>query len=127
MLIVCEMEVDIVEGVRFRDLADKLVEDYRRAYSFADIVAAYVAGRFRRNGLTLEGLRHIVAYVQRNRALKDPPADAQRVVQGKSLRVIRGDYGLLKAFRQASSHDALVIDVGRTAEEIRCDLEGAAV
>lgn len=59
--------------------------------------------------------------------MKDPPADAQLVVQGKSLRVTRGDYELLKAFRQVGSRDALVIDVGRTAEEIRCGLEGAAV
>ena len=49
----------------------------------------------------------------------------QLVVQGKSLRVTRSDYGLLKAFRQASSHDALVIDVGRTAEEIRRGLKEA--
>ena len=98
-----------------------------RAYSARDVVAARVANRLRQAGVELEGLRHIVAFVQKSRSLKDPPAGTRLIVTGKSCRVARGEDELLKAFRRVGSRDALVIDIGGAAEEIRRGLKEDAL
>lgn len=98
----------------------------RRAYSFADILAARLARRLRARGLTLAIVGAVITHIQKHRALKDPPADARLVVIGKAFRVVCGEDELLEALRHKGSPDALVIDVGRTAEEIRRGLKEAA-
>ena len=100
----------------------------KRLYSFADIIAARIARRFRERGVDLRGLRRVVNYLQKSRRLKDPPLDVRLVVlDDDKVLIVRSDSELVKAFsRSGQAHDALVIDVGRTAEEVRRGLKEVA-
>ena len=99
----------------------------KRLYSFADIIAARIARRFRERGVDLQGLRRVVNYLQKSRRLKDPPLDVRLVVLDNKVLIARSDSELVKAFNQSGqAHDALVIDVGRTAQEVRHGLKEVA-
>ena len=59
--------------------------------------------------------------------MKDPPADVRLVVLDDKVLITRRDSELVKALKKsAQTYDALVVDVGRTAEEVRRGLKDVA-
>ena len=99
----------------------------KRLYSFSDIIAACIARRLRERGVDLQGLKQVVTYLQESRHLKDPPPNVRLVVLDNKVLITRRDSELVKALKKsAQTYDALVIDVGRTAEEVRRGLKEVA-
>ena len=99
----------------------------KRLYSLADVIAACIAQRLRERGVDLQGLKQVVTYLQQSRHMKDPPLDVRLVVLDDRVLITRRDSELVKALKKSGqTYDALVVDVGRTAEEVRRGLKEVA-
>jgi DNA-binding transcriptional MerR regulator len=70
----------------------------RREYSFPDLVALRVASKLRENGISLQGLRKVVAHLEKIGIPKPPLATTYLVSDGTEVYTKQGDelFALLK-------------------------------
>lgn len=71
----------------------------RRLYSFQDLVAARVAHQFRHQGISLQGIRRIVRFLQGEKQEQCPLAEMYLVTDGKDVYATKGD-GVVSVLRQ---------------------------
>jgi len=71
----------------------------RRLYSFHDVVAVRVAHQFRSRGISLQGLRRVVSFLQNQQGSDCPLAEAYLVTDGKDVYATRGK-GVESVLRQ---------------------------
>jgi DNA-binding transcriptional MerR regulator len=71
----------------------------RRLYSFQDLVTIRVARQFRGRGISLQGLRRVVRFLQGENQETSPLADLYLVTDGEDVYTAKGD-GVQSVLRQ---------------------------
>ncbi len=86
-----------------------------RVYSFSDVVALKVAFELRKSGVTTASLKKVVQFLRENEGMEKPLAEAQLVVSGRDVLVVRNEQDLVSALaRPGQSCLSFVVDLPRT-------------
>lgn len=91
-----------------------------RRYGFGDLVALRVARELRQAGVSTQALRRIVAYLRKNKGLRNPLAEARLVVVGSDVCVVNGCNELDSLLRKPGQATfAFMVELGRAVEEVK--------
>lgn len=95
----------------------------RRIYSFRDVVALRVTAQLRETGISLQSLRMVVDRLRTMHGLEHPLAETYLVTNGHDVFERRGDevMSVLRAPGQVMF--AFVIDLTRTVNALRTDIQ----
>ncbi|RMF86534.1 MAG: MerR family transcriptional regulator [Nitrospinota bacterium] len=100
-----------------------------RLYSFKDIVALRTAKRLRDAGISLQGLRKVIATLQTVHNLEHPLAETYLVTDGYDVyQVVEGGETLLSLLRQPGQGAfSIVIDLSEVVRELHEAIEKAKI
>jgi DNA-binding transcriptional MerR regulator len=93
-----------------------------RRYSFRDLVALRVARELRDAGVTLQGLRKVVAELRARESVEQPLASTWLVTDGRDVFIRRGDEVMSVLQRPGQQCLTFVVDLSRAVEELRAAL-----
>ena len=98
----------------------------RRKYSFTDILALRVAKRFRDEGVSLQALRKVVAYIRRLEDVQNPLAERRVILREGDLLLVEQDQ-LLSVLDAPGQYRLLPpMDLGNESRKLREDIERLA-
>jgi DNA-binding transcriptional MerR regulator len=85
-----------------------------RRYSFRDLIAIRTACALRKQGVPLQHLRHVVAYLRTVEGLEHPLAGTRLIVAGDDVIMVRGDRALVSVLRAPGQYVLrMVLDLER--------------
>jgi DNA-binding transcriptional MerR regulator len=89
-----------------------------RRYSFRDLIAVRTACELRKQGVPLQRLRKVVAYLRTVEKLEHPLAGTRLVVAGDDVLLVRGERQLVSVLRAPGQHLLrLVLDLEHLVKE----------
>lgn len=92
---------------------------HSRRYSFRDLVALRVARELRDAGISLQGLRKVVAVLREQEGVEHPLASTWLVTDGHDVFIRRGDEVMSVLQRPGQYCMSFVVDLSRVVEELR--------
>jgi DNA-binding transcriptional MerR regulator len=93
-----------------------------RLYSFRDLVALRVARELRDAGISLQGLRKVVAELRAREGVEQPLASTWLVTDGRDVFIRHGDEVMSVLQRPGQQCLTFVVDLTRAVEELRTAL-----
>ncbi|MBC7324174.1 MAG: MerR family transcriptional regulator [Moorella sp. (in: Bacteria)] len=90
-----------------------------RFYSFSDVVQLRVAKELRDAGVSLQGLRKVVAYLRKAADLEHPLAGTRLVVSGSDVLLVEGQNDLVSILNTPGQGVLrLVLDLPRVVDDL---------
>ena len=88
-------------------------------WGFRDVVAIQTVQRLRQHGVSLQGLRKVVRYIQNHLAIENPLSECWLATDGREVYLLDGD-ALLKLLRQPGQRTLFhLVDMRKTTDELR--------
>ena len=99
-----------------------------RKYSFSDLLALRVARELRQGGISTQALRRVVQFLKQKTGQRNPLAECRLVVVGSDVQLVNGCQQLESLLnRPGQSVFAFMLDLGRTVEQIKRDVQALRV
>jgi DNA-binding transcriptional MerR regulator len=91
----------------------------RALWGFRDVVAIQTVQKLRQHGVSLQGLRKVVRYIQSHLAIENPLSECWLATDGHEVYLLDGD-ALLQLLRQPGQRTLFhLVDMRKTTDELR--------
>ena len=91
----------------------------RARWGFRDVVAIQTVQKLRQHGVSLQGLRKVVQYIQNHHAIENPLSECWLATDGQEVYLLDGD-ALLSLLRKPGQRTLFhLVDMRKTTDELR--------
>jgi DNA-binding transcriptional MerR regulator len=94
----------------------------RVVWSFRDIIAVRTVRHLREKGISYQGLRRVVTYIQKHRGIERPLMECWLVTDGAEVYLLDGDAVLALLRKPGQLAWCQLVDMKRTIDEIQAKI-----